>query len=161
MRRNDVGLVADDDVTKARRRLSGKDLPNIFQAGCVDNEDDVETAWSTLKLPALGARQGMNAQDPLSSVHHYLVCAYILLPACLGIRMCLRCPHCNCDSHDPDLKDLSSCSCQDVLGKNSKPLGGVGGLCEALAMATEFQGDGTPHGHGFCALVNMYQHCSW
>ena len=66
VRRNDVGLVADDDVNKARRRFSGKDLPNIFQAGCVDNEDDVETAWSTLKLPALGARQGMNAQDPFS-----------------------------------------------------------------------------------------------
>ena len=39
-------------------------------------------------------------------------------------------------------------------------MGGVGGLCEAMAMATEFQGDGTPHGHGFMALVNAYQHKS-
>ena len=48
--------------------------------------------------------------------------------------------------------------CQDCFGENSKPLGGYAGLAEALGFATEHQGDGTPHGHGFVSLVNAYQH---
>ena len=47
--------------------------------------------------------------------------------------------------------------CQDLLGSNAKPMGGYCGLCDALALATEFQGDGTPHGHGFVTLTNIYQ----
>ena len=30
----------------------------------------------------------------------------------------------------------------------------------AMGFATEFQGDGTSHGHGFVSLSNMYQHCT-
>ena len=41
-----------------------------------------------------------------------------------------------------------------------KPMGGFAGLAQAMAFATEFQGDGTPHGHGFVALVNAWQHGS-
>ena len=37
-------------------------------------------------------------------------------------------------------------------------MGGYAGLAEALAIATEFQGDGTPHGHGLVSLVNLYQY---
>ena len=48
--------------------------------------------------------------------------------------------------------------CQDCFGNNAKPLGGYAGLAETLGFATEHQGDGTPHGHGFVCLVNMYQH---
>ena len=29
-----------------------------------------------------------------------------------------------------------------------------------MAFATEFQGDATPHGHGFLSLANMYQHAT-
>ena len=32
---------------------------------------------------------------------------------------------------------------------------GFAGLATGLAFATEFQGDGTPHGHGFVSLANM------
>ena len=37
---------------------------------------------------------------------------------------------------------------------------GYAGLAAAMAFATEFQGNGTPHGHGFVALCNMYQNGS-
>ena len=37
-------------------------------------------------------------------------------------------------------------------------MGGFAGLATGLAFATEFQGDGTPHAHGFVSLANMYQH---
>jgi len=39
-------------------------------------------------------------------------------------------------------------------------MGGYAGLAAAMAFATEFQGNGTPHGHGFVALCNMYQNGS-
>jgi len=46
------------------------------------------------------------------------------------------------------------------MGRNTKPLGGFAGLAEAMAFATELQGDGTLHGHGFMALANAWQHSS-
>ena len=36
-------------------------------------------------------------------------------------------------------------------------MGGFAGIATGLAFATEFQGDGTPHGHGLVSLANMYQ----
>ena len=36
----------------------------------------------------------------------------------------------------------------------------VAGITAAMAFANEFQGDGTPHGHGFVALANAYQYNS-
>lgn len=39
-----------------------------------------------------------------------------------------------------------------------KLMGGYAGLATALAFATEYQGECTPHAHGFVSLANMYQH---
>ena len=39
-----------------------------------------------------------------------------------------------------------------------KLMGGYAGLATALAFATEYQGEATPHGHGFISLANIYQH---
>ena len=39
-------------------------------------------------------------------------------------------------------------------------MSGFAGLATGLALATEFEGDGTPHAHGFVSLANMYQHHS-
>ena len=37
-------------------------------------------------------------------------------------------------------------------------MGGYAGLATGMAFATEYQGEATPHGHGFVSLANMYQH---
>lgn len=37
-----------------------------------------------------------------------------------------------------------------------KFMGGYAGLATGLAFATEYQGEATPHGHGFVSLANMY-----
>ena len=37
-------------------------------------------------------------------------------------------------------------------------MGGYAGLATGMAFATEYQGEATPHGHGFDSFVNMYQH---
>ena len=36
-------------------------------------------------------------------------------------------------------------------------MGGYAGLSQGMAFAIEFQGDATPHGHGFISLANTYQ----
>ena len=130
--------------------------------GCVGDADDVKTAVATLELQSMKIRQGLNAQDPLSSVHHFLVCMHVMLLAVFGIRMCLSCPHCNHDSTDPSTQwyQARDTPCQDLLGNNTKPCGGYGGFAEGLGFSVEFQGDGTPHGHGFVSLVNAYQYGS-
>ena len=160
VRENDTSLLGTDSTTQARKRYRAATDPPIFVDGYVTSEQDVEMAEATLRLPCMADRKGMNAQDPLSSVHHYLICAYVLLPGIFGLRMCLRCPHCNVDLHDPMRQHRDVISCQDLLGRNTKPMGGYGGLAEGMAVATEFQSDATPHGHGFMSLANAYQHKS-
>ena len=120
-----------------------------------------------LDLPPLLARQAWNAQDPLASIHHYLVVMQIVIPAAFGVRMCLQCPHCNMDANNPNnnkSKSLAStssvCGCSDLLGCNNKLIGGFAGIATAMIFANEFQGEGTPHGHGFVSLANIYQHNS-
>ena len=105
-------------------------------------------------------RQARNAQDPMASVHHYLVFMYVVLPALFGIRMCFHCPDCNADPDEDDTgsTEFKNSPCSDYMGSNCKLMGGFAGLATGLAFATEFQGDGTPHGHGFVSLANMYQH---
>ena len=82
---------------------------------------------------------------------------YVVLPAAVGVRMCFQCPDCNTDDDDQSIVSIF-CACSDYLGVNSKLMGGFVGLGTGLAFATEFQGDATPHGHGFLSLANMYQH---
>ena len=77
------------------------------------------------------------------------------ISAAFGLRMCLQCPDCNADN----MFEGENCpSCSDYLGINNKSLGGYAGIATAMAFANEFQGDGTPHGHGFVALANIYQY---
>eukprot|EP00973_Karenia_brevis_P030831 4252972-Karenia_brevis.AAC.1 len=51
-----------------------------------------------------------------------------------------------------------ACACSDYMGCNNKLMGGYAGLGTGLCFATEYQGEATPHGHGFVSLGNMYQY---
>ena len=70
----------------------------------------------------------------------------------------MRCPDCNVDRTDPRNINDVTVSCQDCMGSNMKSMGGYAGLATGMAFATEYQGEATPHGHGFVSLANMYQH---
>ena len=159
VRVNDPTLRADSDVARARAMYAGSASPSMFLDGLPDEDVAVEEAYATLDFPALRTRQALNAQDPLSSVHHYLFCIRVLLPAAFGVRLCFNCPHCNADDLDEFLMEAPATHpCQDCFGSNAKPMGGFAGLADTLGFATEHQGEGTPHGHGFVSLVNAYQH---
>ena len=81
--------------------------------------------------------------------------------------MCFQCPFCNEEQYDGIAKDvvnahqshsIGKAGCQNLFGSNARLQGGFAGIAQGLAFATEFQGDGTPHGHGFLSLANAYQH---
>ena len=81
--------------------------------------------------------------------------------------MRFHCPFCNIDAYDGVAGELlrahqshriGSLGCQNLFGNNARSQGGFAGLAQGLAFATEFQGDGTPRGHGFVSLSNAYQH---
>ena len=129
----------------------------------------VERVFMELQMPSLNAKQAWNAEDPLASVHHYLVSMKVYLPLLYGIRMCFHCPSCNVDEYDDVASAilgahsvLRSCGggCQNNLGNNAKLAGGFAGLGQGLAFANEFQAEATPHGHGFLSLANAYQHAT-
>jgi len=127
----------------------------------------VDRVFLDLQMPSLEEKQAWNSEDPLSSVHHYLVNMKVYLPLLFGIRMCLHCPLCNEEEYTGEAQAIlrahyavSNCSkgCQNSMGNNARTMGGYAGLAQGLAFATELQGDSTPHGHGFMALANAYQH---
>ena len=70
--------------------------------------------------------------------------------------MCFLCPDCNADPTENKAATVAP-SCSDCLGCNTKLMGGYAGLATAMGFATEYQGEATPHGHGFVSLANMYQ----
>ena len=70
--------------------------------------------------------------------------------------MCFHCPDCQNADNDNECDDIGGC--QDYLGTNMKLMGGYAGLATAMAFAIEYQGEATPHGHGFVSLANIYQH---
>ena len=161
-RLNDVMLQGRDPLSQDphkvlaywRHRYASPDAPKAFSAQHIGCDPTGSTVLKEIELPDVFVRQAWVSQDPLASVHHYLAIMYVVIPAAFGLRMCLHCPDCNGDVSMP----FQSCDgCSDYLGNNHKSMGGHAGLGAALAIGTEFQGDGTPHGHGFVALHNMFQ----
>ena len=59
----------------------------------------VDTISVELQLPIGKPRQAWVAEDPLASVHHYLIHMRVLLPLAFGVRMCFACPDCNSDTY--------------------------------------------------------------
>ena len=141
-----------------RAKRCGADKPSIFSKYSVIDDPHGQETIREIPLPDIFDRQACNAQDPLSSCYHYLFFMYTILPAIFGIRMCMRCPDCNVDRTDPRNKNDVTVACQDCMGSNMKSMGGYAGLATGMAFATEYQGEATPHGHGFVSLANMYQH---
>jgi hypothetical protein len=121
-RRNDVGLTGQGATSESRRRCASATQPSIFCSTDLTVDPDGREVEFEVPLPPMCVRQGWNAQDPLASVHHYLVFMYVVLPAAFGLRMCFNCPDCNADSDDPgagsSLFECSACADNMVLTAN-------------------------------------------
>ena len=159
-RKNDTSLTGQGPVVDARAKFSNKNAPKVFANSSYADDEKGCSVTKEIPLPELWIRQACNAQDPLASCHHYLFFMMVVLPASFGIRLCFACPDCNVDSCHAYTKQYmyTNKSCSDYLGNNSKLMGGHAGMATAMCFATEYQGEATPHGHGFISLANMYQH---
>ena len=97
VRPGDSSLRREDETTKARRTHASSTSPKVFTQWDLIGDPDGQKVYKEIQLPELLIRQKWNSQDPLSSVHHYLIIMYVALPAAFGVRMCMSCPHCNKD----------------------------------------------------------------
>ena len=122
-----------------RHRYGSPNEPGIFGPSTLTADPTGEKTEVAVRLPEWPVRQQWIAQDPLASVHYYLVMMRVVVPAAFGVRMCFHCPDCNADC---EVKANFYESCQDYLGNNNKSMGGYAGIATALAFANEFQGGG-------------------
>ena len=76
VRVNDTSLRREDDTTRARRVHASSLSPKIFSNWDLTQDPDGREVSREIALPELLTRQRWNAQDPLASVHHYLVIMY-------------------------------------------------------------------------------------
>ena len=90
-RKNDTSLTSKGEAATWRRRLAGADVPCLT----VPNNVEPEAVEKILELPPLRVRQQLNAHDPLSSTQRYDVATRVLMGRITGMRICMRCPHCN------------------------------------------------------------------
>ena len=72
-RKNDTSSKGNDPVKEARNQFCGKDFPKVFSQNCYLDDLQGEKTVKEIPLLALWVRQAWNAQDPLSSCHHFLV----------------------------------------------------------------------------------------
>ena len=98
-----------------------------------------------IDVPEYDLRRAATASDPLAVVEGYKIEILLRLATILGVRMCPKCLRCNDGLF----------GCQDKVGYNMRPGGGILGGMAATRGATEHQGIGTPHlhaeGHIACA----------
>ena len=74
----------DDDRDLEYLFTEYADMPKAKQE---EARQTVERIFLDLQMPNLSEKQAWNAEDPLASVHHYLVNMKVYLPLLYGLRM--------------------------------------------------------------------------
>ena len=157
-RKNDTGLLNDDEATSRRRAYAGPDRPSLY---ALPEEEISEQVSLEIDIPSLEEAIAMIARDPLSTVLHFDVDVRVILSYLSGLRMCLHCPRCSTDDFTAGhtcerFRACRSVPCQNKFGKNARIMGGTFGMAEALLSCSEHQGNETPHIHGLLAVVSPY-----
>ena len=110
---------------------SGVNVPPLWEA--VSAEVDA---------PGYDLRREITARDPWAVVLSFQTIVRLIFAQLLGIRMCFRCPN---------------CECRDARGHASHHTGGVLGLVRGLCGAIEYQANSTPHFHCNVFLASIWQ----
>ena len=158
-RANDTCFKCTRSSTQYRKRHCGFDSPKFISNESIASDENGNRVRVEVPVPSMLDRQKLVAEDPLATAHHFQVIMRIVVPGIFGLRMCLRCPHCNIDTADPDCKikpGVKIIGCSNCLGCNQKLLGGYAGLATSMGFSVEYTKEGTPHAHGLVALNNLY-----
>ena len=100
-----------------------------------------ESANATMFVPPYDTRRQLTARDPWAVVLSFQTIVRCIFAKLLGIRMCFRCP---------------ACDCRDASGNGCHVTGGLFGLVRGLCGAIEYQTNSTPHFH-----CNVYSASIW
>ena len=92
-------------------------------------------------VPPYDTRRQLTARDPWAVVLSFQTVVRCIFAKLLGIRMCFRCP---------------ACDCRDASGNGCHVTGGLFGLVRGLCGAIEYQTNSTPHFH-----CNVYSASIW
>ena len=101
-----------------------------------------ESAEATMSVPPYETRRQMTARDPWAVVLSFQTIVRCIFAKLLGIRMCFRCPTCNC---------------RDSSGNGCHVTGGLLGLVRGLCGAIEYQTNSTPHFHCNVYIASIWQ----
>lgn len=101
-----------------------------------------EAASVEVDTPGYDVRREVTARDPWAVVLSFQTIVRLIFAQVLGIRMCFRCP---------------DCDCRDANGHASHPVGGILGLVRGLCGAIEYQSNSTPHFHCNVFLASIWQ----
>ena len=103
-------------------------------------------------LPSHDERREILARDALASVDGFRTLVMAAYEHLFGVRVCVRCPDCNNGEH-------GTSPCQDVLGSNAMPEGGIFGRIDAGYTSIEAQkSTGSLHAHSQLFVQCLHQH---
>ncbi|CAL1160877.1 unnamed protein product [Cladocopium goreaui] len=101
-----------------------------------------ETAEATIDVPPYDTRRQLTARDPWAVVLSFQTVVRCIFAKLLGIRMCFRCP---------------ACDCRDARGHGCHVTGGILGIASGLCGAIEYQANSTPHFHCNVYIASIWQ----
>ena len=148
------------------RRISSAEKPSLgATSGCCNpmtekpplkpkssscNSSDQDSV--IVKLLAYHLRRQAMSNNVLCCVEAFLVAARVVLVTLLGLRVRPKCPNFNAK--------VSKHPCQDQLGSNMEPLGGIFGGCDGFGGVVESQRGATLHIHLMAYIIIAFQHHS-
>ena len=117
--------------------------PGGAEEGARDRPKLWDTAEANIEVPPYDTRRQLAARDPWAVVLSFQTVVRCIFAKLLGIRMCFRCP---------------ACDCRDARGHGCHVTGGILGLVTGLCGAIEYQANSTPHFHCNVYIASIWQH---
>ena len=117
--------------------------PGGAAEGARDHPKLWDTAEANIEVPPYDTRRQLAARDPWAVVLSFQTVVRCIFAKLLGIRMCFRCP---------------ACDCRDARGHGCHVTGGILGLVTGLCGAIEYQANSTPHFHCNVYIASIWQH---
>ncbi|CAL1144306.1 unnamed protein product, partial [Cladocopium goreaui] len=116
--------------------------PGGAEEGARDRPKLWETAEANIEVPPYDTRRQLTARDPWAVVLSFQTVVRCIFAKLLGIRMCFRCP---------------ACDCRDARGHGCHVTGGILGIVTGLCGAIEYQANSTPHFHCNVYIASIWQ----
>ena len=95
-----------------------------------------------IDVPPYDTRRQLTVRDPWAVVLSFQTVVRCIFAKLLGIRMCFRCP---------------ACDCRDARGHGCHVTGGILGIVTGLCGAIEYQANSTPHFHCNVYIASIWQ----